>query len=35
MATKANSKPGQTFEMELFPQALKGYRDEFRIFPNI
>ena len=34
VATKANSKPYETFEMELFPQALTSYRGEFRIFPN-
>ena len=34
VATKANSKPYETFEMELFPQVLTSYRGEFRIFPN-
>ena len=33
MATKANSKPCQTSEME--PQDVTGYRGEFRILPNI
>ena len=35
MASKANSKPCQISEMELFPQVLTGYKDEFRILPNI
>ena len=30
MTTKANSKPCQTSEMELSPQVVTGYRDEFR-----
>ena len=35
MATKANSKPCQTSEMELFPQVVTGFRGERRILPNI
>ena len=33
--TKANSKPCQTAEMELFPQVVTGFRGEFRILPYI
>ena len=35
MAIKANSKPCQTSEMELFPQVVTGFRGELRILPNI
>ena len=35
MAAKANSKPCQTSEMELFPQVVTGFRDELRILPNM
>ena len=35
MATKANSKPCQTSEMELFPQVLTGFRGELRILLNM
>ena len=31
MATKANTKPCKTFEMELFPQVVAGFRGELRI----
>ena len=30
MAAKANSKPGQTSDMELLPQVLMGYRGKFK-----
>ena len=35
MAAKANSKPCQTSEMELFPQVVTGFRGELRILPNM
>ena len=35
MATKANSKPCQTSEMELFPQVITGFRGKLRILLNI
>ena len=35
MATKANSKPSQTSEMELFPQVVTGFRGEPRILTII
>ena len=34
-ATKANSKPCQTSEMELFVQVVTCFRSELRILPNI
>ena len=34
MTKKANSKPCQTSEMELFPQVVTGFRGEVRILPN-
>ena len=35
MATKANSKPCQTYEMKLFPQVVTGFRGELIILPNM
>ena len=35
MATKANSKPCQTSETELFLQVVTGFRGKLIIFPNI
>ena len=35
MATKANSRPCQTSEMELFPQVVTGFRGELRILPIV
>ena len=35
MATKANSKPCHTSEMELFLQVVTGFRGELRILPNM
>ena len=35
MATKANSKPCQTSEMDLFPQIVTGLRGELIIMSNI
>ena len=35
MATKANSKPCQTSEMELFLQVANGFGGELRILPNM
>ena len=32
---KANSKPCQTSEMELFLQVVTGFRDKFRFMPNM
>ena len=34
MATKTNSKPCQTSEMELFAQVVTGYRSELRTLPK-
>ena len=35
MAGNANSKPCQASEMELFTQAVTGFKSEFRILTNI
>ena len=35
MATKANSRPWQASEMELFPQVVTGFRGELRILPIV
>ena len=34
MATKENSKPSQTSEMELFPQVATDLRGEFRLLSS-
>ena len=34
MATKENSKPSQTSEMELFPQVATDFRGELRILSS-
>ena len=35
MAKKANSKPCQSSEMELFAQVVTGFRGELRILLNM
>ena len=35
MATKTNSKPYQTSEMEPIPQVVTDFRGELRILPNM
>ena len=35
MTTKANLKPCQTTEIELFPQVVTGFRGALKTLPNM